>query len=97
MSLQHRYMWRMGHGDGLYEGDRRESEERIVTRFLIKMRVAEARGRMHRCTDVGLPDLLIRVLGQVSAKSCPLQAVAADVSLATPVEVKGDTALLQAL
>lgn len=97
MSLQHRYMWNMGQGDSLHEGDGQESEERIVMRFPVKMQVTDTGGRMHRCTDVGLPDLLIRVLGQVSAKSCPAQAFATDVSLATPMEVNRDTALLQAL
>lgn len=52
---------------------------------------------MHRCRDVGLSDLLIRVLCQVSAECCPTQVVIAKVSLATPVEVKRDTPLLQAL
>lgn len=51
---------------------------------------------MPRCRDVGLSDVLIRVLCQVSAESCPAQAVIAEVSLATPVEVKRDAPLLQA-
>lgn len=65
--------------------------------FPVRIQVMETSGRMHRCTDVGLPGLLIRVLAQVSAESCSARAVAAEVSLATPVEVKRDTPLLQAL
>lgn len=78
------------------ETDRNQESEQS-RQFPVKMQATETGGRMHRCTDVGLPDLLIRVLCQMPAEPCPAQVVTAEVSLATPVEVKRDTPLLKPL